>query len=82
MGENFSINSMNESIFKEGSALHSFSKNYDYRGKNFQIKNIYNTLGISINKLIFNKILPIPNYIKLDVDGIEHLILTKCQYII
>ena len=35
----------------------------------------YNLYGTSINSLIANKILQIPNYIKIDVDGIEHLIL-------
>ena len=33
----------------------------------------YQTLGTSINYLIDNKILEVPNYIKIDVDGIEHL---------
>ena len=32
-------------------------------------------LGTSINYLLENKILEIPDYIKIDVDGIEHLIL-------
>lgn len=35
----------------------------------------YQVLGTTINNLIDNKILEIPDYIKIDVDGIEHLIL-------
>ena len=35
----------------------------------------YQILGTTINNLIDNKILEIPDYIKIDVDGIEHLIL-------
>ena len=35
----------------------------------------YSLLGTTINHLIENKILEIPDYIKIDVDGIEHLIL-------
>ena len=32
-------------------------------------------MGTSINYLLENKILEVPKYIKIDVDGIEHLIL-------
>ena len=35
----------------------------------------YSLFGTTINYLIENKILEIPDYIKIDVDGIEHLIL-------
>ena len=35
----------------------------------------YQTFGTTIDFLIDNKILKIPDYIKIDVDGIEHLIL-------
>jgi len=66
---------MNESRFKEGSALHSFSVNYDYEGKEFLIKNKYNIIGTSIDFLIEKKILDYPDYVKIDVDGTEHLIL-------
>ena len=32
-------------------------------------------MGISINQLVEDKILERPNYMKIDVDGLEHLIL-------
>ena len=35
----------------------------------------YKILGTTIKNLLDNNILEIPNYIKIDVDGIEHLIL-------
>ena len=35
----------------------------------------YNLLGTTINYFLENSILDIPDYIKIDVDGIEHLIL-------
>ena len=35
----------------------------------------YQLLGTNINYLVKNNILEIPDYIKIDVDGIEHLIL-------
>ena len=47
----------------------------DFTGKTFNPKNSYKILGSSIKYLISQNILKLPNYIKIDVDGIEHLIL-------
>lgn len=66
---------MNESNFVEGGALNSFGENFDFEGKEFESKMKYQIIGTSINYLIKNKILEIPDHIKIDVDGIEHLIL-------
>lgn len=66
---------MKEGSFVEGGALNSFGENYDFEGKIFKSKMQYKVQGTSINYLIENNILKIPHYIKIDVDGIEHLIL-------
>ena len=66
---------MNESDFIEGGSLNSFGEKFDFEGKDFKINMKYQVLGTTINNLIDNKILEIPDYIKIDVDGIEHLIL-------
>ena len=63
--------------FSEGAQC-QFNNKIDYRGEviaDNQIKNMYRLFGTSIDDLIMNKILEVPNYIKIDVDGIEHLIL-------
>ena len=66
---------MKEGEFQEGGALNSFGENFDFKGKKFSSKMNYQIYGTNINYLIDNKILDIPDYIKIDVDGIEHLIL-------
>jgi FkbM family methyltransferase len=66
---------MKESAFMEGSALHTFGGNYNYEGKKFLSNNNYKIYGTTINYLINQKILDIPDYVKIDVDGIEHEIL-------
>ncbi len=66
---------MKESTFQEGGAMHSFGGSFDFEGKKFSSKMNYKIFGTNINFLIDNKILDIPDYIKIDVDGIEHLIL-------
>lgn len=74
--KNLAFSSMNESRFLEGAALHSFSVDYNYKGKKFNINNKYNLIGTSIDFLLENKVLSSnPNYIKIDVEGAEHLIL-------
>ena len=64
-----------ESEFIEGWAMNTFGAGIDFEGKPMQPKNRYKIFGTNINHLIENNILSIPNYIKIDVDGIEHLIL-------
>jgi len=66
---------MNEGDFVEGGALNTFGENYDFAGELFDSKMKYKILGTTIKSLLDNNILEIPNYIKIDVDGIEHLIL-------
>ena len=66
---------MKEGQFVEGGALNSFGEEFDFEGKKFQPSMKYNLLGTTMNYFIENSILDIPDYIKIDVDGIEHLIL-------
>ena len=64
-----------EDKFIEGVALHTWGENYNFEGKSFNPTNNYKIYGTTINYLLDNNILTIPDYIKIDVDGIEHLIL-------
>ena len=67
---------MKESKFSEGGSISTFGENFDNNGNLiYSIKNQYKIFGTSINYLLTEKILEIPNYIKIDVDGLEHLIL-------
>ncbi len=67
--------SMNESEFIEGWSMGTFAYQNDFEGKHFTPKQKYKILGTSINYLLDSKILNIPDHIKIDVDGIEHMIL-------
>ena len=73
---------MNESRFIEGGALHSFSVDYNYKGKKYKINNMYKIIGVSLDFLIDNNVLSPPNYLKIDVDGTEHLILDGAKNIL
>ena len=62
---------MKEESFKEGGALNSFGSEFNFEGKNFTSNMNYELFGTSINFLLDNKLLEIPDYIKIDVDGNE-----------
>ena len=66
---------MKEGQFVEGGALNSFGEKFNFEGKEFKPTMRYSLLGTTINYFLENSILVIPDYIKIDVDGIEHLIL-------
>ena len=66
---------MSEDHFVEGGALSAFGEKFNFEGKKFKPNMKYNLLGTTMNYFIENSILDIPDYIKIDVDGIEHLIL-------
>ena len=66
---------MEESEFIEGWSMNSFGTSLNFEGKDFKSKNKYKIYGSSINKILKDGILKKPNFLKIDVDGIEHLIL-------
>lgn len=67
---------MKEKKFVEGGAISTFGEKFDYKGNEISFsENNYCIFGTTINSFIGNNILQVPNYIKIDVDGIEHLIL-------
>ena len=73
--EKFGYAYMNEPNFTEGWAMNSFGLPLDYRGDKFDVEQKYKMLGLSIDFILGNKFLEVPNYIKIDVDGIEDKIL-------
>ena len=58
-----------------GGALSTFDKQFTHDGTNINKKISYKTLGISLDELINFYNLPKPQFIKIDVDGLEHFIL-------
>ena len=73
--QSFSFSLMRESTFVEGQSNNAFRVPLNFEGKKFISTNNYQVLGTSINSILDNNLLQIPNYIKIDVDGLEHLIL-------
>ena len=70
---------MKHNEFNEGGALNSFGEDFNFEGKEQIYPMKYQLLGLSIKDILDSKILEIPDYIKIDVDGIEHLILSGAE---
>lgn len=68
--------SMNQRSFIEGDALNTFGEKFNFEGKETKSTHNYQIYGTTIDSLISGKSTRPPNYIKIDVDGIEHLILS------
>lgn len=60
----------------QGGACSTFAEGYDHHGNPLKKTFEYKTLSLSGDALLALYALPGPDYIKLDVDGIEHLILS------
>jgi FkbM family methyltransferase len=64
------------SNIEEGGALSAFGVEYGHDGEIIKKLLTFQTLGLSLDFLLQNKIInDYPNLVKIDVDGIEHLIL-------
>jgi len=63
----------------QGGALHTLGAAIDYKGDSFETVAKQQVLSYRIDDLITNFKLPIPNHIKLDVDGIELAVLLGAE---
>lgn len=59
-----------------GGALSTFDKTFGYDGKELNQVFEYTTLSVTLDDAVAKLGLPSPQYLKIDVDGIEHLILS------
>jgi len=67
--------SFNERKFNEGESHNSLEENIDFEGKKLDTNNSYTIFSTNIDQIIEDGLLQVPSYIKIDVDGIEHLLL-------
>jgi FkbM family methyltransferase len=58
-----------------GGAANAFGTNIGQDGTEIKVKFEYNVLGTTIDEAVSKLKLPVPQHIKIDVDGIEPLIL-------
>ena len=69
------ISKFNMSNTEVGGSMSTFSENYGHDGKSLNSVFNFKTIGLSGNTFVNQLKIEKPDYIKIDVDGIEHLIL-------
>ncbi len=77
---NFNLFKMNDPVW--GGALSAFGVDFNQYGENFNTSFEYSILGLSADNAIGTFNILSPDYIKIDVDGIEHLILEGASHIL
>jgi FkbM family methyltransferase len=65
-----------------GGALSTFGQDFGWNGEKIQTVFEFQTVGVSVDDAAHLLKLPQPQYIKIDVDGIEHLILSGAKHIL
>lgn len=76
LSDSLKINHMRMTTTEWGGALSTFEKNIGWDGKLIEQVFDFKTIGISLTNARDLFSLPNPDYIKMDVDGIEHIILS------
>ena len=75
LSEALGVSTLNLSTTEWGGALCSFGQDYGHDGRPLHVVFQYPTIGLSMSHAVDQLGIPLPDYIKMDVDGIEHLIL-------
>lgn len=75
LSDELALSTLNMTSTEWGGALSTFGQSYGHDGKPMQKVFEFSTLGLSMKHAVEILRIPFPDYIKLDVDGIEHLIL-------
>lgn len=65
-----------------GGALSTFGEDFDQNGNMLNDVFEYSTVGVSMTEAVNVLDIPLPQHIKIDVDGIEHLILGGGEYVL
>jgi FkbM family methyltransferase len=69
------VSTLNMTNTEWGGALSTFGESYGYDGRPLDKAFGFSTMGVSMDQAADLLKIPLPRYIKMDVDGIEHLIL-------
>jgi len=75
LSDQMSISAMCMTSTDWGGALSSFGKEFGWDGKTINKTFEYSMLGVSMDDVVNKLNIPLPEYIKMDVDGLEHFIL-------
>lgn len=82
LSNEMAFSKLNMTTIEWGGALSTFDKTYTHDGQTMHKVFEFKTLGLSMEDAVGLLKIPSPDYIKMDVDGIEHLILQGGQTVL
>ena len=65
--------------FQPGGSCHSFGEMVDFRLEHRATQLSQGCVSTTLDTLVADGVLPMPNHIKIDVDGLEHKVLAGCR---
>lgn len=75
--QKFSLIHLSE--FKTGSSCHSFDEAVNFKLEERKSPFIQGCFAVTIDQLVAEGAMPVPNYIKIDVDGFEHKVINGAK---
>jgi len=82
LSDSLHVNTLNMTSTEWGGALSTFGESYGDDGKNMTKIFEFSSVGMPMDEVVRLLNIPQPQYIKMDVDGIEHLILAGGQSVL
>ena len=82
LNNSIGINDFNLSTTDWGGALSTFDKSYDENGDEMEPNFKYRTVGFNLDTLVDLLNIKKADYIKIDVDGLEHIILSGAKQVL
>lgn len=75
LSDSISVSAMRMTSTDWGGALSTFGKDFGWDGNKIRQVFEFSTIGISMEDAVRHLQVPVPEYVKVDVDGLEHFIL-------
>lgn len=70
------------SDFHAGGSCHTFGEKLDHRLEHRESKYSQGCISATLDQLVATGVVPVPNHIKVDVDGLEHKVLRGCRTVL
>jgi FkbM family methyltransferase len=67
------------SRFQAGGSCHTFGEAVDYNLREYSFGHAQGCFSTTLDHLVARGVLPVPNHVKIDVDGLEHRVLEGCR---
>ena len=75
LNDKIKVSNLKLSNTEWGGAHSTFDKDFNGDGEKIKVKFEYNSIGFDLNSFVESSKIPMPDHIKIDVDGLEHFIL-------